>query len=124
VVVERAMYFLTGGQCAVGAPALSRSWTLAEGYTGEGFETDLAIQNPNDQAATLVVTYWIPDGEPIQREHLIPAHSRYTIHVHDPSELGLDVAFSTYLVSDLPLVVDRSMFFNLGGHLSGALPGE
>ncbi|HEY68958.1 MAG TPA: S8 family serine peptidase [Anaerolineae bacterium] len=124
VVVERAMYFLTGGSCAVGASRLARSWSLAEGYTGEGFETDIAVQNPHDQSAILTITYMIQDGTPIQREHFVPAHSRYTIHVHDPAELGLDVAFSTYLTSDLPVMVDRSMFFLLGGHLSGALPGE
>jgi len=123
VVVERAMYFATGGHSTIGATAPATSWFLAEGFTGEGFGTQLSIQNPNADEAAVVISYLMDDGEHFEKQHLIAAHSRYTIRVHDVDELGPGVAFSTRVTSDIPVVVERAMYFETGGHVSGAMRG-
>lgn len=118
VVVERAMYFETGGHCSIGVTTASTQWYLAEGYTGEGFTTLLAIQNPGSAEASVVVSYLKDDGEQVVREHVIPPASRYSVNVGEPEELGQDAAFSVHLLSDQPVVVERAMYFALGGHVS------
>jgi subtilisin family serine protease len=124
VIVERAMYFETGGHCSVGATSASTEWYLAEGYTGEGFATQLAIQNPNSMEASVVISYLKDDGEQVVREHVIPATSRYTVNVGEPEELGPEAAFSVRLVSDQPVVVERAMYFLRGGHVSPGMTSE
>jgi hypothetical protein len=61
-------------------------------------------------------------GGTILKTHTIPAESRYTIVTQAPEEVGLDQAFSTRIVSDLPVVVERAMYFQSGGHASCAVP--
>jgi subtilisin family serine protease len=124
VVVERAMYFETGGHCSVGVTSASTEWYLAEGYTGEGFVTHLAVQNPNSTQASVVISYLKDDGERVLREHVIPATSRYTVNVGELEELGPEAAFSVRLVSDLPVVVERAMYFASGGHVSPGMMSE
>ncbi len=53
IIAERPMYFnyqgaWTGGHDVVGATAPQRQWLFAEGYTGDGFDEWLCLQNPND----------------------------------------------------------------------------
>jgi subtilisin family serine protease len=116
VIVERAMYFTNGGHNTIGITSPSTMWNLAEGFTGAGFSTFILIQNPNGSVATVDVTYQLQIGAPIQRQHLVPANSRYTIVAADAAEVGLDQAFSTTLVSDQPIIVERAMYFGSGGH--------
>lgn len=116
VIVERAMYFGLGGHDTIGVVAPASTWYLAEGYSGDGFETFILIQNPNGSAATVDVTYYIQDSDPIVKQHTVPANSRYTIAAHDLSEVGLDQAFSTKLVSDQPIIVERAMYYAEDGH--------
>lgn len=124
VVVERAMYFETGGHCSIGVTFASTQWYLAEGYTGEGFRTLLAIQNPNPLEASVQIVYLKDDGELVVRAHTIPATSRYTVNVGDPEELGPGAAFSIHVISDQPVVVERAMYFDRGGHVSAGMPIE
>ena len=41
-----------GGRDTIGATAPSFNWYFAEGYTGEGFEEWICIQNPGGGQAT------------------------------------------------------------------------
>ncbi len=116
VVVERSMYFPAGGHNTIGVSQPETSWYLAEGYTGEGFATYILVLNPNGSAAELSVSYMLEDGKVIERSHTVPARSRYTIGAQDEGEVGPDAAFSTLVDSDLPVVVERSMYFGSGGH--------
>ena len=52
VIAERSMYDAgrTWGTCSIGAVAPATTWYLAEGSTGEGFETWVLVQNPGAAA--------------------------------------------------------------------------
>jgi len=64
VIVERAMYWANGDNIQAGhdSPGLTGtafSWNLAEGYTGDGFDTRILVQNPNDVQANIEITYML-----------------------------------------------------------------
>ncbi|MCC6629524.1 MAG: hypothetical protein IT340_19260 [Chloroflexi bacterium] len=109
-VVERPMYFLyagatiagiDGGHNVMGATSLlqaGQSVLFAEGYTGQGFEQYLTLQNPNPTAATVRITYLLAGGAPQSPPLVtIPANQRKTIVVHAAGNggLGPNMAFST-----------------------------
>jgi len=126
-LAERPMYFdyqgmgawgWQGGHCVIGATASSADWFLAEGYTGSGFEEWICIQNPGGTDAAVTVTYY-PEGgaDPMVRDHTVGANSRYTIPVN--VDAGADLAISTGLSSDQPIIVERPMYFNYNGTQAG-----
>ena len=123
VFVERAMYWpngsnSSGGHDTEGVRQANTTWYLAEGYTGAGFQTFILVQNPNSSGANITVTYMLEDGSTVEKLIYVAANSRYTIAVQSEDHLGWDQAFSTKLVSDQPVVVERSMYFNNDGHVS------
>jgi hypothetical protein len=119
IVVERSMYLDTGGQLftaghnsgAVAEP--STRWFLAEGATGDYFDTFVLVANPNDQAADLRVTYLLGDGAPVERTHTVPANSRYTIWVDqdDPALTHADVSTIVESINHVPVIVERAMWW-------------
>jgi len=110
------MHFADGrAHATIGATSPSRTWYLAQGDTTEGTTTFILIQNPNPDPATVKVTYMVEEGEPIIKTHTVPGNGRYTIHANAPNEVGLGKSFSVKLVSDLPIVVERTMYFADGG---------
>jgi hypothetical protein len=119
VVTERAMYWndkrgKSGGHDSPAASAPSRNWYLAEGYTGGEFDTFLLLQNPNSAAATVTVYYLLPDGSAHAERYGIKPNARRTVHVDEvPGLEATDVSFSVQ--SDLPVVAERSMYFEYGG---------
>jgi hypothetical protein len=126
-LAERPMYFnysglgnwgWTGGHCVIGATAPSAEWFFAEGYTGDGFEEWLCVQNPNAAPATLTITYY-PEGggAPIVRNHNVAANSRYTVPVN--VDAGSNLAISAKVSSTVPVIVERPMYFNFNGAWSG-----
>ena len=116
IIVERAMYFPGGGHDTIGVTAPADTWFLAEGYTASGFGTYILIQNPNASDATVDVTYMLQGGGVITRTHTVAAQSRDTIVAQDAAEVGPDQAFSTRLDSDVPIIVERAMYWADGGH--------
>ena len=48
------------------------TWYFAEGYTGEGFDEYLTIQNPNAQAGTATLTYLLEGASPVVRSVPLP----------------------------------------------------
>jgi hypothetical protein len=117
IFAERSMYWPEGGHCTHGAVTRDIVWIFPEGYTGEGFQTFLLIMNPDDWGASVEVTYTLASGETVVRSHVIPAHSRHTIAVHDPAELGPDQEFSISVLSDGYIVVERAVYWPGGGHV-------
>ncbi|NPV58603.1 MAG: hypothetical protein HPY75_02930 [Actinobacteria bacterium] len=115
IVAERAMYFryhgaIGGGHCsaAVGGPA--RTMYLAEGYAGGSFDTWILLANPNAEVAHVTVTFAREDGGQVVRMLDIPARSRSSILANEVG--GLEgSSFSTRVDCDLPLFVERSMYF-------------
>ncbi len=125
VIVERSMYFnhrgKKGGHNSIGVTDPSTKWYLAEGYTGDGFDEWILIQNPNATQADVIVTYNIKEGDPVYSTCSIPAFSRYSIHVDEVPFLD-SAEVSTQLESNQPIVAERAMYFEyenkIGGHCS------
>ncbi|MDD5748892.1 MAG: hypothetical protein PHP64_07610 [Actinomycetota bacterium] len=120
IIVERPMYFdyhgiLTGGHTEVGSTKESTSWFLCEGTTRKNsadgtFEEWISIQNPGDTSAKIQITYMFPGGATQGGKVEVSAHSRYTINVN--REVGDDRDVSAKLVSNVPIIVERPMYFN------------
>ncbi len=121
-LAERSMYFdylgvgvprhWTGGHCVIGKMWPAYEWYFAEGYTGPGFEEYLCIQNLGETAHITIAYYPVGGGEPIVRKHpdVLP-YVRYTVNVNRDAGEGL--TFSTRVVSDVPVLVERPMYFRL-----------
>jgi hypothetical protein len=102
----------------------SFSYFLAEGSTGEFFDTDVAIANPNDVPAPVVMRFVTADGQVVERSTVVPALGRLVSGVDRIAGLE-SAAVSAEIVSEsaLPLSVERSMFWDrgrYGGHSSPA----
>ncbi len=124
IVAERPMYFTYGGKWrggtnVMGASASNTSWYFAEGNTRTWNDMWLCIQNPNDSAATVLVTYKSIYGPGTTGTYSVKARSRYTISVD--AVVGDDVDLGVDILSDYPVIVERPMYFNYqnkwdGGH--------
>ncbi len=127
VVVERPMYFtyrhgIRGGDNALGATAPSKTWYFAEGTTRsnpqEGFfEEWLCLQNPGGARAHAHTVYMLDSGEQIVKDYVVEPRSRLTVDVNLAVGPGRDV--SARIDFDAPLVVERPLYFSLGGALDG-----
>ena len=111
VVVERAQYLnnMTAGTCSIGACSTSSTWYLAEGYTAQGFEEYVLVQNPQSTSNNITVTFMESNGNNTTKQYQLPAKSRFTIGVNDifpASEV------STKVRSQYPVLVERAMYWN------------
>jgi hypothetical protein len=103
-------------QATLGAVRPSRRWYLPEGSTGEPFEDWLLIANPNDVPTTVALTFLGGAGVLKQVRAAMPAQSRLTVPLN---KVLPDVGgFSTTVLADWPVVVERSMYLydRQGGH--------
>ncbi len=127
IVAERPMYFnyqnkWQGGHNTIGTSSVVNQWYLAEGYTGDGFEEWLTLQNPNAADATATITYTFRGGAtPVTQTKTIPANSRETVDVN--LDAGTNKEVSIKVDSTQPIIVERPMYFNYqnkwqGGHNS------
>ena len=119
IIVERAMYYTPGstmfqaGHESAGVTAAATAWYLAEGMTGPFFDMFLLLANPSKTAATVDVSYLLPDGTRLRRTYEIGAARRYTIWVDQEAEALANTAVSMVVEStnDVPIVVERSMWW-------------
>lgn len=117
IIVERAMYLNRAGQlfaaghesAAIADP--QTHWLLAEGATGPYFDLFVLVANPNDAAATLTVRFLLPSGEVVPRTYVVGAKSRFNIWVDAEGGVLADTAVSTEITADLPVLVERSMWW-------------
>jgi archaellin len=126
IIAERPMYFnymgkWTGGHDVVGADAPRTQWLFAEGYTGDGFDEWLCLQNPNSgTAVTASVTYYFADGSPpLSREYTLEKSSRFTVKVNDEVGSGRDVSIKVTTPDGKPVVAERPMYFDYRGAWTG-----
>jgi hypothetical protein len=110
VIAERAMYGggRTWGHDSVGVSQPAENWYLAEGCTRNGFETWVLVQNPNDSAAEIEITYMTPDGAVEGPAETLPANSRKSYNVARWVPDNWQV--STMVNSDLPVIAERAMY--------------
>ena len=111
VIVERAMYWnnRSDGHDSIGTPTPDTEWYLPEGYTDQGFETWVLIQNPGDENRKVTVTFMEPGGRNTIKDYTVPARSRFTIGV---DEILPSSEVSTRVSADGPIIVERAMYFN------------
>ncbi|WP_135466468.1 sensory rhodopsin transducer [Crenalkalicoccus roseus] len=96
-------------------------WAIAEGYipgqsTGEGpalesHET-LCVLNPNERDASIELTLYFTDREPVGPYRLsVPArrtrHFRFN-ELKDPAPVPRDTDYASLLRSDLPVIVQHT----------------
>ncbi len=125
IIVERAMYLsnqgrrFNAGHESAGVTEPQLAWFLAEGATGAYFDLFVLIANPNDQDASVHVTYLLSDGQTYSRTLTAPANSRSNIWVDLERFDGIagtplaDVAVSTTVevLNQVPVVVERAQWW-------------
>ncbi len=122
--LSRPEQSFAAGHDAAGVTAPQRHWFLAEGATGNFFDTYVLIANPNPLPTTVHVTYLLASGAPLTKDYAVGANSRFTIYVNGeelPAGSGqhplASVTLSTQLGVDLadpPVVVERAMWWPSG----------
>jgi hypothetical protein len=105
-----------GGHCVMGLPYLATEYYFAEGTTRDGFEEWITLQNPNDEAITVIATYQrgTGQGDTVQVSHVVPPQSRETIFV--PNDVGMDKDVSVKLASSSYFLAERPMYFRYTGY--------
>jgi hypothetical protein len=127
VVVERAMYFgpsnARGGHNSEAATAPALVWNLAEGSTQSTFNTFILVLNPGDAPANVSLRFLQQAALASTQTFSVLGHSRFTVWAN---QLISNVAFSTVVTSDQPVVVERAMYFNnnSGGTAALGIPGS
>jgi hypothetical protein len=117
IIVERAMYLNRGSQTfAAGHESAAilepkTHWFLAEGATGPYFDLFVLVANPNPVPATLAVRFLLPTGEVIARTYSVDPQRRFNIWVDAEGDALSDTAVSTEITADLPVLVERSMWW-------------
>ncbi len=106
----------------MGAMHTSRQWYFAEGYTGEGFEEWLCMQNPGDTNAHVQISYVNTEGVPIDKEVMIEARARRTVFVNQ--DVGADQQVSVTLQADTAIVAERPIYFNYHDWVRGGDVGS
>lgn len=120
VAVERTSFVPNGGvQGGLGVTAPAKTWYLAEGSTAAPFQTFLLLQNPNSVSVKATVTFMREAGNQVVMEFQLKPRSRFTIPVN---HMVPNTAVSMQVDSDLPLVVERTMYFGRGAHASAGIP--
>jgi len=128
VIAERAIYWndmkhkRESATDSIGVTAPAKNWCLAEGSTGGNaqgsFETWVLVQNPGVSVAIAHLTYMTPNG-PVEGPTLtLEPNTRQTVNVAETLPTAWDV--STRVVSDQPVVVERSVYWNAPGVLRQA----
>ncbi len=120
IIAERSSYFnyygADGGSNSPGVTAPSPTWYLAEGYTGQKFDTYVLMQNPGEQVCSVDAAFMREDGRNIRRTYELAPHSRYTVHADNIAGLE-NAGFSTSLVSSngVEFIAERAMYFDYNG---------
>lgn len=122
IVVERSMYFaygeVSGGHNSTAQKDLGTEWYLSEGYTGEGFDSYILLLNPQAQPANAKVQLSGNKGEKKEVSLRLPPTSRSTLVV-DNVKGWESKEFSSRVESDVPITVERSMYFTYRGISDG-----
>jgi len=110
VMAERACYWNSRieGHDSIGTTAPAKTWYLAEGSTGAGFESWVLVQNPNSSPANVQLTYMTPTGPVTGPSETIAANSRKTFNVAETVPGVYEV--STKVTSNAPVIAERAMY--------------
>jgi hypothetical protein len=115
IAVDRTMTWTGPGapspeaHSSVGVTSPETTWYLPEGCSGFGFETWTLVENPNNAATNVTLTYMIEGLGPKSINRRVPPHSRSTYSME--SDIGRQNA-SIEVGSSLPVIAERSMYRN------------
>jgi hypothetical protein len=84
---------------------------FAEGVTNTFFETRFALFNPQSSAAIVWIRFLRDDGVTVTQLVTVPARTRRTLMADGVSGLA-GRSFSTVIESDVPVVVDRTVWWD------------
>jgi Ca2+-binding RTX toxin-like protein len=120
IVAERAMYFGTarfwdGGHESAGVAEPSTNWFLAEGATGSFFDTFILVANPNPTPTNVAMTFLTDQGQAIVRNYTVAANARLTVNMEIESPALANVAASTTISANQPIIAERAMYWPGGG---------
>lgn len=108
---------IPGATDVLGAAAPTNLFCFAEGYTGGQFAEYLTLENPNDSAATVQVSYLPQNGSaPTVRTYTLAANTRTTVFTNGVMK---NQSFSMVVSSDLPILAERPMYFIYNGNQTG-----
>jgi hypothetical protein len=100
---------------------------LAEGATGDFFDLDVLIGNPNLAAAAVLVEFLKEDGTTVQQGYTVPPQTRLTIPVDEIEDLeATAVSTVVHATEAQPLIVERTMRWDdahFGAHGGTAVEG-
>ena len=104
------------------APA-NTTWYFAEGSVGGSFQEYITILNPNTtQTATVNITYLFENKPAVTITRTVAPSTRYTESANGDLHIqpaNLQQAISAIVQSNVPIVAERPMYFNLRGVPSG-----
>jgi subtilisin family serine protease len=99
-------------------PTESRRWYFAEGSTRTPFDVAFALQNPNPLPTIAHFLFMTTDGKQTPFDMRLDPASRMTLKA---SDVMPNAEFATVVTTELPVYVERSMYFGHAGHsASGA----
>jgi hypothetical protein len=125
ILCERAMYFKNGdtmfraGHSSAAVPSGATHWFLAEGQTGDFFETFVLLANPNPEPVEVTIRYLTNNGVARVDRQIMAATSRTTIVADSIPEIAAtDVSFD--ISASKPIIAERSMYWGpwYGAHNS------
>ncbi|MBU4175438.1 MAG: PQQ-binding-like beta-propeller repeat protein [Actinobacteria bacterium] len=123
-VAERSMYVdtgtVSGGEQVMGVTGPAESILFAEGTTRSGYRTWLALQNPGDTDANVLITYVYPDKPPKAQNLAVKATSRETVDVNLNAGEGEDVSIA--VASTEPIIGERVIYFEAACAIMGSGP--
>lgn len=80
------------------------------------FDQYILVLNPNPEPTPVTFTFMLPDGTSSTHAEEVPADSRFTVKVNDCLQFQ---EISTRVVSDLPVIAERAMYFDYGRRFTG-----
>ncbi|GAC1384759.1 MAG: hypothetical protein NVSMB33_13370 [Ktedonobacteraceae bacterium] len=112
VVAERSVYFnangVNSGTEVVGSTHLGTTFYFADMSTGTGYTSDIAILNTNSGAAKVTINYYA-GGQPVgSQSATVNALTRSTL----TPLTSLPSHVTAAITSNLPVLVERSNYFN------------
>lgn len=101
----------------------STTWYFAEGSVGNSFQEFITLLNPSPtQTATVNITYLFENKPALTIVHSVSPSSRATVSANADLAVATTApqqAISAIVNSNIPIVAERPMYFNLHGIASG-----
>ncbi len=125
ILVERSQYWpFTPDQWqeahnSEGVTALSTKWGLAEGRVdgARSYQTYILLGNPQSKATGVSIVFLREDGTTVTKTFVVPATSRLNVAVGPGTDVPelVNENFGAVITSELPIVVERSMYWDANG---------